>query len=277
MEAIWKAVERAKARTVSQDRQRLDRPNSAPQPNSTLVPPGSAEAAQWVRDVDLKIAHLDHHRVIAYNAADPRARAFDSLRTQVLQSMDQRSWQFLAVTSPGAGCGKTMTAVNLALSVARQPERAAILVDLDMKKPHVAASLGLDCQKGVVSVLQGQNAITDALIQVNVGSCSLLVLPAEKAVTDSSELITSRAMSNLLQDIKRQFPAHTVILDLPPMLVGNDVIALLPQTDCALLVAAVGTSTISEIRECNKHLQSTPLVRLVLNKVPMSAQPYYGY
>jgi hypothetical protein len=52
------------------------------------------------------------------------------------------------------------------------------------------------------------------------------------------------------------------------MLSGDDVIAILPQVDCILLVAAVGTSTIAQIEECNKHLQSVDVVRLVLNKVP---------
>ena len=77
------------------------------------------------------------------------------LRTQVLQAMDQKNWQFLAITSPTAGCGKTVTAINLALSIARQPERSALLVDMDLQRPAVANYLGIKCRHGVRSILEG--------------------------------------------------------------------------------------------------------------------------
>ena len=53
--------------------------------------------------------------------------------------------------------------------------------------------------------------------------------------------------------------------------------SVLPQLDCVLLVAAIGTSTIAEIQECNKHLQTTEVVRLVLNKVTEPSANYYYY
>jgi hypothetical protein len=59
------------------------------------------------------------------------------------------------------------------------------------------------------------------------------------------------------------------------MLVSDDVIALLPQIDCALLVAAVGSTTVPEIEECGRHLQATNLVRIVVNKVPETKKMYY--
>jgi Mrp family chromosome partitioning ATPase len=106
----------------------------------------------------------------------------------------------------------------------------------------------------------------------------LLVLPAEARVIDTTELIGSRAMIQLLEEIKRNFPRHTVIMDLPPLLASDDVITVLPHIDCILLVAAVGTSTISEMKECNKHLQSSTVLRIVLNKAAESATGYYsGY
>ena len=68
------------------------------------------------------------------------------LRTQILQSMDMKAWQFLGITSATEGCGKSVVAVNLALSIARQPERSVLLVDLDLQKPQVANYLGLKCE-----------------------------------------------------------------------------------------------------------------------------------
>ena len=273
MEPIRQAVERAKASGVAPPEPQ-GRPISARQ----VQPPGLGNTrpdhSLRIKEVQLDRQHLENCRLIAHNAADPRASSFDMLRTQVLQSMDQRNWQFLAVTSPTAGCGKTVTSINLALSIARQSERAVFLVDLDLHRPQVASCLGIKCQNGLLSVLDGRAGLPDAMVQARIDNYQFLVLPAEGPILGSSELLASRAMSSLLQTIKRDFKSYTVILDMPPMLTGDDVIALLPQLDCVLLVAAVGTSTLSELKQCSKHLQSAEVVRVVLNKTPDTTVGY---
>ena len=227
-------------------------------------------------DFSLDLRHLESNRVLAYDDTDFRSKSFDMLRTQVLQSMDQKNWKVLGITSPSPGCGKTVTAINLAFSIGRDPERSALLVDLDLQKPQVGRYLGMDCRDGVVSVLQGQTGLSNAIVGIRAGSASIRTLLAETSVSGSSAYMTSRAMVTMLQDIKREY-SQTVILDLPPMLSSDDVIAVLPQLDCILLVAAVGKSTVAEIEECNKHLHSAAVVRFVLNKVPRFNSRYYTY
>ena len=77
--------------------------------------------------------HLQAMRIVAYDSAEARSTHFDMLRTQVLQRMDAAGRQTVAVTSPRSGCGKTVSAINLALSMARQSEQAVLLVDLDLR------------------------------------------------------------------------------------------------------------------------------------------------
>jgi protein-tyrosine kinase len=81
----------------------------------------------------------------------------------------------------------------------------------------------------------------------------------------------------MLQTIKRDFRSRIVIFDLPPMLLGDDVISILPRMDAAILVAVVGTTSVSDIKECQKHLQRTPVVRVVVNKATEINDSYYGY
>jgi len=228
-------------------------------------------------EVVLKDSYLQSKRIISHDSGDPRSKAFDMLRTQVLRTMDLKGWQFLAVTSPTPKCGKTVTAINLALSIARQPERSVLLVDMDLQKPHIAKCLGLRCEDGLLGVLEGHMALGSAIVQARVGKHRFMVLPIEHSTSGSAEWMASRAMGTMLQNIKRDYPSRIVILDLPPMLTSDDVIAILPQVDCVLLVAAVGTSTTAEIEECNRHLQSADVVRLVLNKVPQASTKYYYY
>lgn len=229
------------------------------------------------REMRLDSDHLEASRVVAHGGAGEHGRYYDMLRTQVLQEMDKKSWQFLSVTSPTAACGKTVTACNLAMSIARLPERSVLLVDLDMRKPMVADYLGLEATDGVLGVLEGRSTLHAAIVQANIGPNNILVLPGSTSISGSSEWMASQMMGTLLQTIKRDFRSHIVIFDLPPMLLGDDVISILPRIDAALLVAGIGSTSVSDIKECQKHLQRTPVVRVVVNKATETVGSYNGY
>jgi protein-tyrosine kinase len=270
MEYIRKAIERARV-------------SGGPMParGSESHAPQLSGKGQLVKRVQpavqLDRAHLESQRIVAHDISDRRSGAFDMLRTQVLQAMDAKGWRLLGVTSPTAGCGKTLVATNLALSIARLPERGVLLLDLDLRRPHVAASLGLKSQFGLLSTLQGKTTLHEAIIGAGTDSSRLDVLLAEHAVPNASEWMASRAMKALLELIRRSFPSHVVILDTAPMLATDDFLSVLPQLDAVLLVGAVGISTVSDIEHCKRHLQSANIVRVVLNKVPESNRAYYGY
>lgn len=240
--------------------------------------PGAAVIDPQVKEIDLNPAHLESTRIVASGTTDEHGRCYDMLRTQVLQAMDKNSWQFLAITSPTAGCGKTVTACNLALSIARLPERSVLLVDMDLQKPKISEYLGIDQKEGLLSILDGRATLLSRIVQAHVGRrTQLMVLPGEPCKSGSSEWMASKTMGTLLQTIKREFRSRIVIFDLPPLLQGDDVISILPQMDAALLVAGVGTTTVSDLKECQKHLQTTPVVRVLVNKVTETTDSYYAY
>jgi len=276
MENIRQAVERVKAHQSAGSGQKSLAGSAVPRLQSEMDVGVACGNDAQNQEIELNSVHLQSKRIISHDITDPRSRAFDMLRTQVLQSMDLKGWKTLAVTSPTPACGKTLTAVNLAVSIARQPDRSVLLVDLDFRKPQVAACLGLKCDEGVLSVLEGRTTLSDAIIPARVGNLRFMVLPTASTIR-SSELISSRAMTAMLEDIKREYHSKTIILDLPPILSGDDVIAILPQMDCVLLVAAVGTTTVAQIKECNKHLQSAEVVRIALNKVLETSTDHYYY
>jgi len=255
----------------------------ATQNGATRPGTGGADPAQAVRrasqplEVALNETHLEQMRIVSHGVGTPYGRYYDMLRTQVLQEMDKGSWQFLAVTSPTVGCGKTVTACNLAMSIARLPERLVLLVDLDMRKPMVADYLGLRGEPGIISVLQERNTLVSALIEASIGPSKLLFLPGQVAGPTSSEWMASKAMTSLLQTLKRDFRSRIVIFDLPPMLIGDDVISVLPRMDAVLLVAGVGMTSLSDIKECQKHLQRSNVLRVVVNKVSEGMDDYHAY
>src|SRR5271170_55941 len=127
MENIRQAVERAKA---SKGPSRTQIVENLGLPRRRVDPGADApnEAASRTGDTEANSAYLLSQRIVCHNGADQRSRPYDMLRTQVIQSMNLKGWQILGVTSPTPGCGKTLTAVNLALSIARQPEHPVVLV-----------------------------------------------------------------------------------------------------------------------------------------------------
>jgi protein-tyrosine kinase len=274
MENIRQAVERARASqsaAKSQTPPHLATPRGRVESNGTVRNPPSPR----IGEIELGIGHLLANRIFSYDGADQRSRPFDMLRTQVLQAMQLNGWKVLGITSPTAACGKTMTAVNLAFSIARQQDQSVVLMDLDLQKPRIAACLGLKPgDGGVLDLLRGKTTLRSVATTTRAGNQKIMVLPT-RATKESSELMGSRAMSGLLQDVRRDYQSHIVILDLPPILSSDDVIALLPQIDCVLLVAAVGISKVSEVEECNRHLQSSHLIRLVVNKATDASSNYY--
>jgi protein-tyrosine kinase len=267
MENIRQAVERAKAR-----------PDSRSSSGSSVLPPRTVHGLNDVRkrEIELDPAYLQSQRIVAFDGRDPRSRPFDVLRTEVLRSMDLKCWKTLAVTSATPGCGKTVTATNLALSMARQSEHEVCLVDLDLQRPQVASSLGLKSQEGTLDVIEKRVDLVSATQIVRAGASRLEVLPTTPS-SDSSDLVASAAMKMFFQELAG-YGRSRIVLDLPPVLTSHDVISILPQVDCVLFVVGVGVSKISEIEECSKYLEGAEVVRIVLNKAPESRLTYaYNY
>ena len=270
MDSIKQAVELARAAENA--------PRQSGDPSAGfLARPRGGQPDPQSKSVRLDPVHLESSRIIAHGGSGQHGRYYDMLRTQILQEMDKKSWQFLAVTSPTAGCGKSVTACNLALSIARLPERSVLLVDLDLRKPVVANYLGLGRNDGVLGVLEGRATLSAAVVEASIGPTSITVLPGSISSAGSSEWMASQTMGSLLQAIKRDFRSRIVIIDLPPMLLGDDVISILPRVDAAILVAGVGTTSVSDVKECQKHLQRTPVIRVVVNKALEKTDSYYEY
>jgi protein-tyrosine kinase len=272
MENIRQAVELAKAQMERPTGRGLG--SSSNFVNCNLDSTGKPK--QRTERIGLDLAHLQSQRIVAYDGKDNRSRSFDILRAEVLQSMDLKGWRVLAVTSPTPSCGKTLVATNLALSMGRQPERQVFLIDLDLRKPRVATSLGLKCRDGLLGVIEGRTNVESAIVQISAGQSRLDVLPTAET-SSASDLVASSEMSETLRDVARYGQSKIIILDLPPLLTGHDVISILPHVDCVLLVAATGHSKVSDIEACEKHLKATDVVRVVLNKAPESTTDYAYY
>ena len=217
------------------------------------------------RQVDLYPGWLKQHRIIAGDSRDEVARAYKVLRTQVSQRMRQHGWRTLGVTSPGQGEGKTLTAINLSISLAMERNQTVLLVDANLSQPSIHSYLGIDVEQGLREHLLDGTPVQQVLVHPRIPG--LVILPGSTPLNSSSESLSSRPMLQLVQELKRRYPMRWVIFDLPPVLVSDDVLAIAPYIDATLLVVEEGKTMRPELARAAELLQTSNqnLIGTVLN------------
>lgn len=270
MEKIKQAIEKAKQNGHGVVRHRKIQP--APAAYAQKLEFDNVNYSN-TRVVQLSPAHLERHRIVAFNKSDPLSVSFDLLRTQVLRKMDDNGWRTLAIVSPTPESGKTVVSINLAMAIAHHSNKTAMLVDFDLRRPKVGAYLGLTREKSLNDVLCGDADVSD--IMVNPGLPKLVVLPTSKPILKSAEILSSTKVENLIHELRDRYPERIVLFDLPPLLNADDAITVLPQIDCALMVVGNGMISKAELEESLRHLHATNLLGVVLNKAEAGPANYY--
>lgn len=218
---------------------------------------------------------LERHRIVAVRKSNRDSIHFDILRTQMLSKMEENGWRTVAVVSPTPECGKTTVAINLAYSIAYDSKRTAMLVDFDLRRPRVAEYLGVPVECTLNDVLAGQATIPDAL--VNPSLPGLVILPTAGRVSKSSEMLGSQRVSALIDEMRERYPERIVLFDLPPMLLTDDALTVMPKMDCVLMVVGNGMVTRGEIEESLRHLHGRNLLGVVLNMGDVQGREAYYY
>lgn len=269
MERIKLAIEKARKTNPGQ------KPRRASVVQSLVIEDEGLEDLNYssTEVVNLDLAHLAKNRILAFNKNDPSSWMFDILRTKVLQKMEENGWKTLAITSPTPECGKTVVATNLAMSIAHQSNKTTMLVDFDLRRPKIKSYLGLAREKSLNDVLASKAEISEAM--VNPGIPRMVVLPTNTPVKNSSEVLSSKMVTNIIRDLRDRYDERIVIFDLPPMLNADDAMAVLPQIDCVLLIVGNGQCTKREIEDSLRHLPDTNLLGVVLNKGDIPTKQYY--
>ena len=191
--------------------------------------------------------------------------AYKMLRTRVLQRMRSNDWHSLIVTGAGPGEGKTLTACNLAVSVAGDVNQAVVLVDLDLQRPSLARYFGLDVRASIGDYLIGK-AELEEIVYAPAGMERLAIIPNRDPVPNSSDLLASPRMRTLLKWLREQGPETITIFDMPPILACDDVLAFSPYVDAILMVVAEGMTERTSLGRCMEMLGDRNLLGVVLNQ-----------
>jgi protein-tyrosine kinase len=223
--------------------------------------------------VDVPAEVLEQNRLVAAIPGHPLTDVYRILRTRVLQSLNSNRWNSFAVTSPATGAGKTLTAINLAISLAREVNRTVLLADFDLRRPSVHQYFGYEPELGVSDYLFNDAPLEEILFSPSIDR--LVVLPGRESVHNSSEMLRSPKMIDLVDELKSRYADRLVIFDLPPVLAIDDAIAFTPYTDALLLVAENGETKRDDMSATLEILKGTPIIGTVLNKAEKVSTAVY--
>jgi len=233
-------------------------------------PAQAAPAQRFALDRDA----LRARRVIFPEEESLAADAYRMLRTQLLQRVRQRGARVIGVASPADGDGKTLTAVNLALALAAEPNQTILLVDMDLRRPNVGSLLGIPAGRGVESVLRGEIGVDEALWRPEDRE-RLALMPAAPLGGSSSETLAAERTRAFLQELRSRYPDRLVLLDLPPVLLTDDVLTLAPQLDGVLLVISEQRTRREDLARTQSLLADVPQLGCVLNRARRSERRAY--
>jgi protein-tyrosine kinase len=247
---------------------------AVPLPEQRVADPAlRSDVLEHARSITLDPQVLEKNRVTGPQNADAGGAAYKMLRTRVLQRMRANGWRKLAVTSPRANAGKTLTAINTAISLAQEPNQQVVLVDLDLRNPMIGTYLGLESQPNLADHLLRGVPLERVLVKP--GIPRLYVIPGAERFENSSEILASAQMALLTQTLLATSASTIVIFDLPPLLDADDMLTFSPQVDAVLFVVAQGETLRSDLEKSSELFKELTVLGTVLNKSSDEAPSYY--
>jgi exopolysaccharide/PEP-CTERM locus tyrosine autokinase len=268
-------------------------PRGAEAPAAPVPPPASPArrsedpgARKWLEGrnkVELDLGALARKGFVAPGA--PRSRLADEFRGAkhgLLQNVRGGSAGSVArancimVTSALPGEGKTFTAINLALSLAREIDLSVLLVDADVMRPALPERLGLPSSQGLLDLLSEPGlSLPDVVLRTNVDK--LQILPSGSARGHATELLASDGMKRLVAEMSAGGAGRIVLFDAPPLLAVPEARALAMNMGQIVLVVEAQRTPRHAVLEALETIKECPVVLTLLNKLRGRAAPPYGY
>lgn len=205
---------------------------------------------------------LFENRVLCARQPEAIKQSYKRLRTQVLKKMVVNGWNSLAVMAMRQGEGATLTAVNLAISLALDPRVSVLLVDLNLRQPGVHKYFGYSPSVGLQDYCMG--LVNFSQLLMNPGIDRLVVLANEDRMEQSSEFLTASRVAGLIEDIKGRYANRVILFDFPPLLEADDALACMHYFDAGLLVINDGRTGSNDLKSASLLLGDKPILGSVL-------------
>lgn len=200
------------------------------------------------------------------------AEQYQGLRLTLERLGQGRGAQIIAVTSPAAGDGKTVTSINLAGTLARGSEGRVLLIDADLRRPAVATQLAMDgVAKGLTDALTDERTTLEDVTTV-LAPYNLSVVPAGTGHGAVHQMLRSARLERLLAEARARY--DFIVLDTPPLLPVFDSALLAKSVDGVLMVVSANQTPRKLLGEALNLLDATKVLGIVFNR---DVRPLFGY
>lgn len=221
--------------------------------------------------------------VAVFDPHTPAAEEFRKLKSFILNVSEQGSLQnTIMVTSALMGEGKSITSLNLALTLAEEFDHTVLLVDADLRKPSIHSYLDLKPEIGLSECLSQGRDVGDAILRTGLGKLSLL--PAGQPMKNPTELLASSKTREVFNEIKNRYHDRFIIFDTPPTLPFAETKTISHMSDSFIMVVREGVSNFQQIKEALQSLKDVKCLGIVYNDAHLNSVTshygnygYYGY
>src|SRR5688500_17641513 len=216
--------------------------------------------------------HLANQLVSFTKPASFAAEQYQNLRLKIERLRQTRDLRVIAITSPGAADGKTVTSINLAGALARGAASRVLLIDADLRRPEVANQLRLGNDGlGFADLVGGGDVSLDKVVRPLDGH-NVDVIPAGTVTGPIHEVFRSPRLPQLLSALRDRY--DYVVLDTPPIVPVVDSALLSRVVDGVLVVVSANKTPRKLLEEALNELDSAKVVGIVFNN---DDRPLYGY
>ncbi len=211
------------------------------------------------------LVKLSNPYVVTANQPDSHiAEEYRRLKSMLIRDTKTDFLNTIMITSATNAEGKSLTAVNLAVTLAQEIDHSILLIDADIRRPMIHKYLGIEYKYGLSDYLSGDIDISEILLKTGIGN--MVCIPAGRMVNNPVELLSSEKMKTFLNEIKHRYMDRYVIIDTPPVLSCAETISIGSLVDGILFVVREGHAQGKAIEEALSMLRGVNILGAVFNK-----------
>lgn len=222
-----------------------------------------------------KEGRLDDTLITFHAPQSAEAEIFKILRTNILFPASGRPPKTILVTSALPEDGKSFVISNLAISIARGVEEHVLLIDGDIRKPAIHQRFGMKDASGLSEYLARGDDIAAMIHKTPIEK--LKIIPAGDPPPNPAELMSSKKMKALLNEVKSRYDDRYILIDSPPPAMASETNAVAQYVDAIIIVVRAGKTPRDAVADTIEHIGKEKLIGIVLNQADSSSTKFYGY
>ncbi len=208
---------------------------------------------------------LDSMLVAHFESSSTISEQFRRLRTHIFRERAEDPPRTILVTSALGSEGKSFVAANLAITIATEFDSYALLVDCDLRNPSLTRWFGQEKAAGLSDYLLDKKELSELLIKTDIKKLS--ILSGGSSQENPVELIGSKKMSSLINDLKDRYEDRYIIFDSSPILATTEPSVLTKMVDGIVLVVRADSTGRESVEQAMKVLDKNKIIGVVLNDV----------